>query len=575
MMTLTIDGKKVEVPEGTKVIEAAQKAGITIPRFCYHPALSIAGVCRLCTVAIEGQKKGAISCNTPVAEGMVVYTNTPEIQETRKGIYELHMANHPIDCPVCDQSGECVLQNYYMQVGRYKSAFKNTAEKVQKRKVVHLGEKIVLDTERCILCDRCVRFCNEITKNYELNRFNRGNHTEIGTFENRPLTGNYQENLVDVCPVGALLSKDFRFKVRVWWVEPVDSICNQCSRGCNIQLHVRKKGGQVQNTVFHPTNEVYRIKPRLHADVNSYWICDVGRYSYKQIHTESRLSQPLKKGPRGLQAKGWADAFEDIASRMRGIAQKSGPSSVAALGSAQHTNEENYLLWRWMKKMGTSPTVYHRAVPKGGRPGFHGDVDWGEFEDNLLIQKDKNPNTRGVQAVGFHKEFTLDGAGLLPAIERGEIKALYCLGDPLRDLQNKETFLSALSAMERLELLVVQDAYPSDLASRATWVLPGVTFAEKEGTFTNFQGRVQRIRKAIEPLGEAKADWEILSEFVKRFEGGEFSSAEGIFEALAQEIPAFHGMTYEMIGSKGVMLPLTQTLSPQSGERAKGEGFNP
>lgn len=552
MPKLTIDGREVEVPEGTKVIEAAKEAGVEIPHFCYHPGLSIAGVCRLCMVEIEGQKKNSISCNTPVAEGMVVRTDTPELEEVRRSIYELHMINHPIDCPICDQSGECILQDYYMKIGRYKSAFQNRAEKVKKRKVVDLGGKILLDTERCILCDRCVRFCKEVTQNHELHRFHRGNHTEIGTFENRPLTGNYQENLVDICPVGALLSKDFRFKVRVWWLDSVDSVCNLCSRGCNIELHVRKRGVQHQNTFFHPTNMVYRIKPRVNKEVNGYWICDVGRYGYKQVYAEGRLVRPLRRDSTGVKEKMWDDAFEDITIRLRDVIDFHGASSVAAIGSARFTNEENYLLWRWMRQIiGISRLSYYRFIPRGGMPGFEGG-DWGEFEDRLLIRKDKNPNTRGVQEIGFRHDITEDATELIEAIEKGEVKALYSLGNPLNVGNHPKRFLEAV---ERLDLFVVQEAFRNAWTERADWVLPGVSFMEKGGTFTNFEGRVQRIAKGIEPLGDAKADWEILAELIKRFdEKAVFTSAEEVFDALSRENSAFSGLTYRRIGSNGARL---------------------
>src|SRR3989442_12558347 len=271
MARLTIDGKEIEVEAGTNLIEAARRLGIEVPHYCYHPGLSIAGQCRLCMVDIEKTPRPTIACNTTATDGMVVHTDTERVRDTRRSIMEFHLINHPLDCPVCDQAGECWLQIYYMKHGLYDPRMKD--EKVHKPKAVPLGPHVMLDAERCILCSRCVRFCDEITGTGELGIFNRGDHSEIGLFPGRDLVNNYSANVVDICPVGALTDRDFRFQVRVWYLDAAKSVCTGCARGCNVDVHVNRR------RPHHADGKrVARLKPRFNTDVNAWWLCDIGRY---------------------------------------------------------------------------------------------------------------------------------------------------------------------------------------------------------------------------------------------------------------------------------------------------------
>ena len=271
MPKLTIDGREVSVRDGATVIQAAEKLGIFVPRYCYHPGLSVAGNCRICLVDVEKLPKLQIACNTPVSEGMIVHTTNGKAESGRRAVLEFLLANHPLDCPVCDQSGECDLQNFYLNFGLYDPRFRET--KVKKHKAVALGPHVMLDQERCILCSRCVRFTDEITKTGEFGIFQRGDHAELGIYPGTELNNRYSANVVDICPVGALTERDFRFKARVWYLSSAPTLCNGCSQGCNIDLHY-----VLDRPHLNDGARVVRVKPRYNPDVNQWWLCDEGRY---------------------------------------------------------------------------------------------------------------------------------------------------------------------------------------------------------------------------------------------------------------------------------------------------------
>ena len=302
MVKCTINGKEVEVEKGTTVIQAFKQLDEDIAHYCWHPGLSIAGVCRLCMVEIEGNPRLQIACNTPVQDGMVISNQSEMVKDAVKWGLDFHLINHPLDCPICDQAGECGLQDQYMQFGQYDPEMGK--QKVKKRKVVDLGERVVLDSERCILCSRCVRFTEEVSKTNELGIFNRGDRSEIGTFEDKPLNNKYSVNTVDICPVGALTSKDFRFRQRVWFLKDKPSVCTGCSTGCSIDVYYNKEG-------------VWRVKPR-HSEVNGYWMCDEGREIYKSVnhfkteYTGERDSKKTQKVKNRLtQALRWTNGVKE------------------------------------------------------------------------------------------------------------------------------------------------------------------------------------------------------------------------------------------------------------------------
>src|SRR5216110_1782469 len=356
MPNLTINGHAVEVPPGTNLIEAARKIGVEIPHYCYHPGLSIAGQCRLCMVDIEKTPRPSIACNTVAADGMVVHTETERVKETRRSMMEFHLINHPLDCPVCDQAGECWLQIYYMKHGLYDPRM--TDEKIHKPKALPLGPHVMLDAERCILCSRCVRFCDEITGTGELGIFNRGDHSEIGLFPGRDLENKYSGNVVDICPVGALTDRDFRFQVRVWYLDTTKSICPGCARGCNIDVHVNRKRPHHADG-----RRVARLKPRFNDAVNAWWICDVGRYGFGSVDDESRIRFARQRG----QDLTRDDALGLVIAALRDHA----PDEIAILASADLANEDLFALRRLAEHRGirqvafrVPPATRIRAAPR-------------------------------------------------------------------------------------------------------------------------------------------------------------------------------------------------------------------
>ena len=340
---LTIDGREITVPEGTTVIQAAEQLGIFIPRYCYHPGLSIAGNCRICLVEVEKSPKLEISCNLAVREGMVVHTQSDEAEDGRRAVLEFLLANHPLDCPVCDQSGECDLQNYYMNFGLYDPRFRE--QKVKKKKAVELGPHVMLDQERCILCSRCVRFTDEITETGEFGIFDRGDRAELGIYPGEVLDNPYSANVVDICPVGALTEKDFRFAARVWYLSRAPTVCNGCSQGCNVDLHF-----VLDRPHLNDGARLVRIKPRYNPDVNQWWLCDEGRYGFGWLD-RARIT----KVQQGASVQGdatWEQALTAISTSLG----KLGKGSIGVIASAQLTNEELFLIREILQNFPGSPS---------------------------------------------------------------------------------------------------------------------------------------------------------------------------------------------------------------------------
>jgi NADH-quinone oxidoreductase subunit G len=538
MPKLTVNGKEIEVPAGTNLIEAARAVGVEVPHYCYHAGLSIAGQCRLCMVDIDKVPRPQIACNTVVAEGMVVETETARVKDTRRSIMEFHLINHPLDCPVCDQAGECFLQIYYMQHGLYDPRM--TDEKVHKSKAVPLGPHVILDAERCILCSRCVRFCDEITGTGELGIFQRGDHSEIGLFPGGALENAYSGNVIDICPVGALTDRDFRFQVRVWYLDTAKSVCNGCARGCNIEIHTNKK-----RTHHNGGKRVARIKPRFNAEVNQWWICDAGRYGFRWIDDESRLTAPLV-GAEGARAETtWDDALGALADALG----RYRPEEIGVLASPQMSNEDLWALRRLLDGLGIVNRDF--AVPPR-EPGE---------DDKLLIRADKHPNTRGASLLGLGPgPGGLDAGGILDAAARKTVKLLWVLH---HDLTASGFAASRVTdALAGAEMLVFQGTNASLTSARAALVLPSAAYAERDGTFTNFQGRVQRFRTAIVPLGEAEPDWLTFGRLRGRLPrlaavADPALAAERpdqVFAALAAAVPVFAGMSYRSLGDTGQMV---------------------
>jgi NADH-quinone oxidoreductase subunit G len=519
MPTFTINGIVAEVPEGTMILEAAKQIGIEIPHYCYHPKLSIAGNCRMCLVEVEKFPKLQISCNTVVTEGMVVRTDTEKVRKAVTGVLELMLIHHPIDCPICDQAGECGLQNYYMKFGLHKSRYP-LEDKVHKKKVQDIGGQIVLDAERCILCSRCVRFLQEITKTCEMEFFERGDHSEISIFPGRPLKNLYTGNLADICPVGALTNKDFRFKCRVWFLKSADSICPGCANGCNITADFK---GDI----------LYRFRPRRNDAVNHTWLCDIGRLEYKKANEGRLLTPILREGGKSIAAP-WDSALFATAQKFREAVEKHGPESTAVIASPQSSNEELFLARRLTEEILRTPNF-------GFSPRTPGD----RTSDDFLIKADKNPNSKGAQLLGFTEE---GFNRTIKAILGGKIRALLVFGDVLAGLSEGEIGL----LLSKVPFIVHVGTNNGTLSRAAHAVLPSASFAERGGTFTNFAGRVQRFQPAFPPRGKAKNDIEILAELANRLGAGwTFAGEASVFRALSASEAPFAGMSYESLGDQG------------------------
>jgi NADH-quinone oxidoreductase subunit G len=520
---LTIDGKEIEVTAGTNLIEAARVAGVEVPHYCYHPALSIAGQCRLCMVDIDKTPRPTIACNTQVAEGMVVHTETERVKQTRRSIMEFHLINHPLDCPVCDQAGECWLQIYYMKHGLYDPRM--TDEKVHKPKAVPLGPHVMLDAERCILCSRCVRFCDEITGTGELGIFNRGDHSEIGLFPGHDLSNKYSGNVVDICPVGALTDRDFRFQVRVWYLDTAKSICPGCARGCNIDVHVSRRRPH-----HNAGRRVARLKPRFNADVNGWWICDDGRYGFGAVDAPTRIAMPSRRVEGGRREITWEEALADVVAALA----RHRPDEIGVLASPRMSNEDLFALRALTDAAGITRRAF--AVP----PAAPGD------EDKLLIRRDKNPNTRGAELIGWSG----DAQAMLADARAGRLRCLWIFHHDL--FASGWPPAETRAALERVDALIWSGTNAGPTSERAHLVLPSAAWVEREGTFTNFEGRVQRFRTATEPFGSERPDWETAGQVLAGVTGeGAPTRAEQWFRKLAETVPAFQGMTYRSIGDTG------------------------
>jgi NADH-quinone oxidoreductase subunit G len=526
MPKLTIDGKEVEVAAGTNLIEAARAAGIEVPHYCYHPGLSIAGQCRLCMVDIEKTPRPSIACNTQAADGMVVHTDTERVRDTRRSIMEFHLINHPLDCPVCDQAGECWLQIYYMKHGLYDPRM--TDEKVHKPKAVPLGPHVMLDAERCILCSRCVRFCDEITGTGELGIFNRGDHSEIGLFPGRDLVNNYSANVVDICPVGALTDRDFRFQVRVWYLDTAKSVCPGCARGCNIDVHVNRRRPH-----HAEGRRVARLKPRFNAEVNAWWLCDIGRYHYESVDAASRLTTPSRRNAGGVMDVSWEDALAGVVASLA----RPQPDQVGVLASPHMANED----LRALKRVLEARAIRHVAfdVPPARRPEG----------DDFLLRADRTPNRRGAELIGLGG----DAAGVLAAARAGRLKVLWVFHHDLR--ASGWPAAEVTEALGKVETLIFTGPNANATSERAQWVLPAAAWVERDGTFTNFEGRVQRFRQALEPLGQARPEWETLGQVLTGLGGTAAGArAEHWFRELARAVPAFAGLTYQSVGDHGALV---------------------
>jgi NADH-quinone oxidoreductase subunit G len=543
---VTIDGREIVAEAGQVLLQVALDNGIEIPHYCYHPKLSIDGSCRMCQIQIEGAPKLAISCNTPVADGMVVDTQSAKVAEARRGVMELLLINHPLDCPICDQAGECYLQDYSFGYGQQHARTTSPRRKGLKRHPI--GPRVVFDEERCILCRRCVRFTGEISKTAELRVFGIGDHSHIGTVAEQPLDNAYSVCTADICPVGALLSADFHHKRRVWFLEEVESVCPSCANGCNVKLGMFR-------------NEIQRLVPRRNDAVNDTWMCDHGRLNYHFAQDETRVRAPRVDGVTPERGNGSpaavdvAPAVEEAARRVRAAIAAHGAEAVALIGSAHLTNEECYRLVGLRDAIGT--------------PHLDLVVRLGDADD-FLIKAEKAANARGARDVGVQPRAGGKAtAEILTACAAGAIKVLYVVGSG--DLLAVHGEESVLRALEPVETVIAQDSNRSALTDRAHIVLPGLTWAEKDGSFTNHAGRVQRIRRAMTPPEGTLTDGEIFVRLAAWVKDGKAAAAgfdaRATLAEIAGELLAYRDVTLDRLGSHGFSQRAaggTQVAAPES-----------
>ncbi|MDD5207778.1 MAG: 2Fe-2S iron-sulfur cluster-binding protein [Elusimicrobiales bacterium] len=468
MPTLTIDGKPVEVEKGTSILEAAQKLGVYIPRYCYHPKLSVSGNCRMCLVEVEKAPKLLTACSTEAAEGMVVRTVSDKVKAARRDVLEYLLINHPLDCPICDQAGECGLQNYYMDYSLAKSRFKNE-DKVRRQKRRALGPHLVLDNERCILCTRCVRFCAEVTKTAELEVMGRGDHSHIDMKEGKALDNGYSLNIADICPVGAWTSRDFRFKQRVWFLKKTPTICLGCATGCLIEAH-------------HNENTIYRTVPLPNPETNT-WLCDHGRLAYKAVQGGDRLVKGVIKN--GL--IDFEPALREVAAR---IDEARGAGAVAVLGSPWLSIEDNAALARLAKDaLKTENYCFDFASEQG-------------IKDGILINKDPSPNANGLRLVK-DAHGGISQAELSSRIAAGQIKVV------LAEARAAGLIKDALKAAGTR--LIVFAANKGEIPAATYATLPYASYFETPGTFVNYQGLRRRTTPPAEAPEGVKPLWAVVN----------------------------------------------------------------
>jgi len=495
-VTLTVDGAEVTVPQGTRVIEAAERVGVMVPRYCYHPGIPTRPAqCRVCLVEVEGQDKLQPSCVLRAQDGMEIRTASERAELARKSVIEFLLLNHPLDCPICDAAGQCMLQDYAFETGQLQSRLDEEKYVMGRDKI---ADDILYFADRCIICTRCVRFMREVARDDSLVVANRGHKAYIDTFPGEELDNPFQGNIVDVCPVGALVHEDFLFKPRYWDMDHASSVCPGCSTGCNVTIDTKE-------------NQIVRLKPRHNPEVNSYWMCDYGRKHLVMGNRGMRAEVPLLRAGGELRPADWDVALRTVA---QALGERAGGTAIV---SPDASNEDLFFFRRLLELSGVEGGAF--AVEQGDTatlPGF----------PKLTLRADRAPNATGAELFGFERRERL------PAPEGG-IHAV--LGAPLED---------------RGEDYGAEADYFLYLGSALS-----TTFAETAGTFTNFEGRVQRFEPALEAPGIARPGWMVLSRLLQlRGEGEVALEAPEAFARMVEGTAAMTGMTWASVGQKGTLL---------------------
>jgi NADH-quinone oxidoreductase subunit G len=532
-VTLTIDGRPVTVARGRTVLQAAIEAGISVPYYCYHPGISIDGSCRVCVVKIEKMPKLQTSCSTVCTDGMVVETRAPEVVEARAGVFEFLLINHPLDCPVCDKGGECPLQDFSYTFGPAESRMdfpRRVFDGEGVRADVDFGPTLMLNRNRCILCTRCVRFMKEIDGDAQIGIVDRGYGSEIATFQEQGVHSLISGNLMDVCPVGAILTRDYRFKSRPWDNPAVvDTVCTLCSKGCNTSAWLKAKPEWAKGS------RLIRMTPRYNPDVNGYWMCDIGRFKYHWVESEARLRRPMMRSGSSLEAAAWHDVQPKVRDRLHEAGSGS-TGEVRFLASAHASTEELFVLKQIVEGLLgadglAAVTIAWTGAQKPQPPGTR-----------FKVPATDAPNVNGARDLGFAagkgNEAPSDLTALRRAVEDGRVTGLYVLDPGPDGSLGDVSWLIAARRSGALPLLIVQGVLMTDLAAAADFVLPGAAYVEKDAIYTNDQGRVQAASRAIGPPGEAVEDWEILVNIGRSLGVAlPFTSATEVRQALAAAMP--------------------------------------
>ncbi|MDQ3021436.1 MAG: 2Fe-2S iron-sulfur cluster-binding protein [Bacteroidota bacterium] len=559
MPKIIVDNQEIQFTPGQTIIQAARNVGIDIPNFCWHPGLTVAGNCRICLVEIEKMPKLSIACATPATDGMVVHTKSEKTIHAQNAVMEFLLINHPLDCPICDEAGECKLQDYAYEYGVGISRFDE--KKTEKDKRVPLGPNVLFDQERCISCSRCIRFCDEIAKEPQLTFVKRGEHVTIETFPGEELDNPYSMNVIEICPVGALTSREFRFKSRVWEMSFTDTLCPGCSRGCNTIMGVRN-------------NKILRIEPRENLEVNDYWLCDWGRLNTINFvnDDELRIKSPgIRLDESSMEKEEQIDVnWDEAISKAISYTKNFENDEIMFVASAFSTLEDNFTLKKYANEIFDSKNIFY--IP-------HIDESFG---DEPLRRSDKTPNSNGLKLLGINP-FTNK---IIDQLSSKKIKMLYILNDDVLRMPGSDVFLKNIDVS--IQMISVHNKY----SGSANVILPAASYAEINGTFVNFQNRIQRLRPAVTTLeqerliGEfavsrldkfgapndrwthgtkfnARPAWKILKLIAKTM-GHEFAfeNSEEVFIELCNTIPGMNGFDYETIGKLGILAgekPLVET----------------
>lgn len=576
MPHIFIDDNLIETKAGQTIIQAAYENGIDIPHFCWHPELSVSGNCRMCLVEVGLPKrlpdgsievdsnnrpiinffpKLQIACATEVSDGMYVRTASDKVIRAREAVMEFLLINHPLDCPICDEAGQCKLQEYAFLHSRGYSRFDEMKNRKDKR--IIWGPNVIFDAERCISCSRCIRFAKEIAKQDVLTFVKRGDRVTIKLFEGTQFDNNYSMNVIDICPVGALTSRDFRFKSRVWDMSFNDSICPECSRGCNIKIGVRN-------------NEILRIEPRPNPFVNRYWMCDFGRLNYRYIN-ENRIASPLIRKNGEITKSNWEEAIATTVERLKPL----NPNEIMFVASPRSSTENNYALLKFAKEVLNVNNI-----------DFVEHIDQ-DFEDDFLRTSDISANSTALKEIGIlHNSSAISIVNLINAILDRKVKAMFVVEEDF------STFPDIFGVLSELDLLIALQYNYNEVTNYADIVLPVTTFAEMDGTFININRRVQHFTPALvtasnlrfmgmkmsrldkfgayndrwtqHEIRDIKPSWQVIQLLANKLNAGwSFQNAEEVFLEITQRFVAFEGLNYEALDEyDGIVLGRSKTPDP-------------